>query len=443
MMAKLADLPNELLEEILKHCPHEARVTFCLLSRHLNEVGTPLLYTEVMTQSRSSLSKLCRTLMCSKKAAKSVRILSVNLTHEHTELKNFVDLVHRAVMPLSSIVSLCLVSTSTRNSESPNHDLVRRLLLNCHFPQLKGLKFTYFSSQKHNAALLKFLSRHSSISSLSISDTKAFPVAVEEEVFGTIQLPSLATFTGESHWLAAVALNVKLEVVNLLWRGLWVTPGEGPSSQQVAALDRTFYHLRRNSAESLMQLHLTAWAWDPLLIFICSELPNLSELFVKVLSYDMESQGETLDEDNSDFTRQFEKDALPTLTKLRTLCVYQAHPDRNPSKLEQLRVVCRWASICPTLKAIMVSPSITWGKMEQIWQIMFNGVQGVAFSIAAIITGQYPDPGDIEGICLMPIVASLRHRFPRWEHERDLDALLREIILVLPPWASAGSIWSP
>ncbi|KAL0955247.1 hypothetical protein HGRIS_004142 [Hohenbuehelia grisea] len=327
--------------KILSQSDRGARAAFRRASRRFSDIGTLSLYYNPTAKPLplSWIFKLFRTLTRSESAAAAVRTLSLDLmlVQKSIQLKASHDLICKAMksLPLLTTLKLHFVD-GLPGRES-------QLLRDCHFPRLQGLAISY-PSQEQNAALYRFLSRHPTISTLNIHrchNPSSFDLS--EEYHSTLVMPSLVDFDGDPDWLAAIVPNGKLEGLGVRrWRGHDDVLPSSPGVFEMIA------NHARTSKESIKIFKAFSFSWDTRLVSLCGECSGLATLMITV------NNDHTLD--CQDFMRTFEREVLPSMKRLISIYIFQhSFESSSPSKLEELRTICRWEAVCPTLCAIKIS----------------------------------------------------------------------------------------
>lgn len=74
----LCDVPVELLDEIVSLALPEDLIALCRVCKSINLSSTRSLYRDVYLRSPRQTVKFCRTLICNKRAAISVRMLFIS-----------------------------------------------------------------------------------------------------------------------------------------------------------------------------------------------------------------------------------------------------------------------------------------------------------------------------------------------------------------------------
>ena len=76
----IANLPVELLDEIIDYCPNAAQVALCLVSRHIHSVAIKRLYKDIVWSDAAPAKVVacCKTFLARPAAASAVRTLLVD-----------------------------------------------------------------------------------------------------------------------------------------------------------------------------------------------------------------------------------------------------------------------------------------------------------------------------------------------------------------------------
>ncbi|KAL0955251.1 hypothetical protein HGRIS_004146 [Hohenbuehelia grisea] len=425
-MTEICDLPNELLIHICRLAPRAACRILCRVSHRFNAICRPIIYGEIhVSLPSATLIQLFRTLSRSKVAASDVRNLSVKFKPQrgYLYLRSFMEAISRAVTSIQPYL------TGLTFDFEEEAGIVSGLLGCCTFPQLESfiLQCPDSYAEDNATTIYEFVCRHHNLQTLRLPSQRT---AATMDISRPVVLPRLTSFSGPKEWLEILAPSSPLSAIFIDWRD--TTPG-GNYFQIPVDVSRVSKALR-SFAPSAHLFTTFIPEWDPRLALLLGELVNLTVISIEVSSLS--------DDFQPLFMAALENLALPAFSQLEVIKVTKslvASSPTPPTRVEELRVVCRWHKACPTLRGVELSESRHWVNFRYkphevpLWYSVPRGSMGsdsdihnnLTWTILAIVTDQYParsDPSRVhEAACM------LRNRVPQWRNRTDVDVVQKEL----------------
>ncbi|KAL0955253.1 hypothetical protein HGRIS_004147 [Hohenbuehelia grisea] len=344
-MLELCDLPNELLIHICRLAAREIHLSLCRVSSRFKSICYPIVYGRIrVSTSSATVIKLFRTLLRSKTAASDVRNLYLNFVTppDGAHLGAYSALI---LGGLNSLPSLAALEIEFDESKT---ELVTKCLQSCTFHQLQSFVIGYPASYlQPSGTLYEFLSRHPTLGQLTLRPPHAVPT-LDPDMYQPLTLPQLTSFDGPKEWLVVAAPRSQLRYISVWW---WDYTAGTPTLLQLPRDTVRASDTLMGLVGSARVLTSCSYGWDPRLGLVLGPLVYLSGICVKVFSTgDMK--------DKQPFMRILEDTVLPALSQLQVLTISEVSEPPNPvtaTRLDELRIACKWQNICPTLRRVQLS----------------------------------------------------------------------------------------
>ncbi|KAF8142889.1 hypothetical protein K438DRAFT_1994441 [Mycena galopus ATCC 62051] len=198
-------LPNEVLAEVMSDLPRPDLLALCRTSRLFCNIATPLLYRTVAFSNGAQLRSFLRTMKPrSRSTSLALYVRRFLIKDENRyETKLPASLVETVTSVLCQIPHLQLLDLIVDEAIIDLPDIL--------FPNLST--FRYVVQTRTSASLSAFLSRHSTITHLTLLRGD------ELEQLEPINLPNLLNYTGPPSFIRSFSVEtVSLTSVFLLWR---------------------------------------------------------------------------------------------------------------------------------------------------------------------------------------------------------------------------------